>query len=318
MPTTQKSEWFQKFLAGVQAPMTWANIDEYSSVGALHLLKGAERTEAEDILIERLTHNDGRAAYALADIACKRAIDPLRARLSATVPAMMRVAAALALHRLGDDAGRAAAIDVLAAGGPLEQQSALSALALIGGADAERALERAFDATDATVRSAAAGILITLHGLQDYNRGYQDRLGLLQNRLASPLATVRAAALAELHDIFARHARGESPAQLDLTWRADDQQEPLRTFATSMQSSAPPWQDDFPLEIIAALKGYARTWAEDCLWHFLPGDPRAARAFASLGVTRAVGPLREVLPSATGALATEVAAALRRLGSADT
>jgi len=155
MPATPKSEWLQKFVAGVQAPMTWANLDEYESVGVLPLLKGAERTEAEDLLVER-----------------------------------------------------------------------------------------------------------------------------------------------------ARHARGDSPAELELTWRADDEHEPLRTFAASMQTSVPPWHDDFPLQTLAARTGYARTWAEDCLWHFLPDDPRAARAFASLGVTRAVGPLREVLQSATGAVAT--------------
>jgi hypothetical protein len=57
----RKSTAFQAFVAGVRAPMTWDRTDEYSGVGALHLLVGDERLEAEDILIERLTHNDGRA-----------------------------------------------------------------------------------------------------------------------------------------------------------------------------------------------------------------------------------------------------------------
>jgi HEAT repeat protein len=313
MATQSKSEWFQKFVASVREPMTWSNIDEYSGVGALHLLKGDERIEAEDILFERLTHHDGRAAYALADIGSTRAIAPLRGCLAPAVPGAMRVAAALALHRLGDDSGRTAVLDVLGTGDRTEQMSAISALGLMSGADVEQGLERAFDATDSGVRSAAAGTLIKLHGLGDFNRTYQDRLGLLQNRLSSPLATVRAEALAEMHDIFDRHHRGETPEQLGLTWRADDEHEPLLRFSESLRSHAPPWQDDFAVDVIAQLTGRERTWAEDCLWHFLPVDPRAARAFAKLGVVRAIPPLREVAQTATGAVATEVAAALQQL-----
>jgi HEAT repeat protein len=225
----------------------------------------------------------------------------------------MRVAAALALHQLGDDTGRVAAIEVLGAGGWFEQQSAISLLGLIGGPDVEDALVRAFEDPDAGVRSAAAGTLVKLHGLEAYGRGYQQRLGQLQNRLSSPLRAVRAVALAELREIFERSKRGETPDQLGLTWRADDQREPFRTLALSMQSSDAPWQDDFPWQLIASLTGVERVWAEDNLWHFLPTDPRAARALARLGVQRAVEPLREVMAMATGALAIEVAAALWQL-----
>jgi HEAT repeat protein len=317
MAEQKKSKWFEEFVAGVRAPMTWANIDEYHGLAAFNHLSGAERTEAEDILIERLTHNDGRAAYALAEIGCTRALAALRARLPASIPGLMRLAAATALHRLGDDSGRAAAIDVLGVGDRMERLSAVSALGQWGGADVEQALEGAFADADSTVRSSAAGTLIQLHGLQEHNRTYQDRLGQIQNRLSLPLATVRADALTELHDIFARSERGESPEQLGLTWRADDEHEPFLTFALSLQSDAPPWHDDFPLQIIASFAGPERRWAEDCLWQFLPTDPRAARAFASLGVKRAIAPLREVLPGASGALAIEVAAALWRLSGDD-
>lgn len=313
MAAKRRSKWFQKFVDSVRAPMTFGNIDAYSGVGALHLLEGEERTEAEDILFERLTHNDGRAAYALADMRSTRAIEPLRDRLLAPVPPLMRVAAALALHQLGDDTGRAAAIEVLRTGDSFEQMSAVSMLGLLGGAEVEHALEHAFDASDSGVRSAAAGTLITLHGLQEFNRTYQDRLGLLQNRLSSPLAAVRADALAELHDILERHRRGETPAQLGLTWRADDEHEPLLRFSESLRSREPPWQDDFAVDVAASLTGQARTWAEDCLWHFLPTDPRAARALARLGVKRAIAPLREVLQTAVGPVAVEAAAALWKL-----
>ena len=315
MAAKPRSKWFRKFVDSVRAPMAWTDTDEYSGADALHLLEGDERTEAEDILLERLTHDDGRAARALADIGCKRAIDPLRDRLQASVPALMRVAAALALHRLGDDSGRAAAIEVLGAGNQFEQMSAMSVLGFLGGVEAERAIERAFDDPQASVRSDAARTLIHLHGLSEFKNGYQQRLGLLQNRLSSPLATVRADARAELHEIFDRHRRGESPEQLGLTWRADDEHEPILSFVKSMQGREPPWQDDFAVDAVAQLTGRERTWAEDCLWHFLPSDPRAARAFARLGVTRAIGPLREVARTASGAVATEVAAALSKLGA---
>jgi HEAT repeat protein len=313
MAAKQRSKWFDTFVAGVREPMTWSNIDAYNGADALHLLEGDERTEAEDILFERLAHNDGRAAHALAEIRSTRAIAPLRARLSASVPAMMRVAAALALHQLGDDSGRAAAIDVLRTGSWSEQQSAIAMLGLLGGRDVEQALERALDVADSGVRSASAGTLIRLHGLADYNRSYQDRLGLLQNRLSSPLATVRGDAIAELNEIFARHAHGESPERLGLTWRADDEHGPLLQFSESLRSNAPPYHDDVALDVVERLTGDARRWAEDCLWHFLPSDPRAARAFAHLGVTRAIAPLHEVLQTATGRVASEAAAALRTL-----
>jgi hypothetical protein len=313
MAEPKKSKWFEELLASVRAPITRGNIDSYGSIGALHLLQGDERTEAEGILIEQLTHDDGRAASALAEISCSRAIGPLRARLQASSPGSMRLAAAAALHRLGDDSGRATAIDVLRSGHAIERLSAVSVLGRWSGADVEHALEAAFADPDATVRSAAAGKLIEHHGLEAFKLGYRGRLGLLQNRLASPLAAVRADALAELRDLFARQERGESPEQLGLTWQADDKHEPLRTFMTSLTSSAPPWQDDVALDVVASLAGRERTWAEDCLWHFLPTDPRAARALASLGVQRAIAPLRELLPKASGAVAIEVAAALWRL-----
>lgn len=313
MAANRRSKWFEQFVASVREPMTWSNIDGYSGVGALHLLQGDERTEAEDILFERLTHNDGRAAQALAEIRSTRAIAPLRDRLAASVPSMMRVAAAQALQQLGDDSGRAAAIDVLGTGSWSEQQSAIGVLEAMGGAEVERALEAALAADDSGVRSAAAGALIKLRGLAEYNRAYQSRIGLLQNRLSSPLAAVRAGALAELNDIVVRRARGESPDALALTWLADDEHEPLRRFAESLRTSAPPYQDDFALDVVQQLTGYTRTWAEDCLWHFLPSDPRAARTFARLHVTRAIAALREVLPGAPAGVATEVAAALQAL-----
>lgn len=317
MAAKPRSKPFQKFVDSVRAPMVWSNIDEYSGAGALHLLEGDERAEAEDILFERLTHNDGRAAYALADLGSQRAIGPLRDRLDPPVPGLMRIAAAYALHRLGDDVGRATAIDVLRTGSSFEKTSAMSLLGLLGGAEVEQALAGTFDDPDASVRSDAARTLIQLHGLSEFKSGYQTRLGLLQNRMSSPLAAVRGDALAELRDILERHRRGETPEQLGLTWRADDEHEPILSFVRSMQGREPPWQDEFAVGVIAQLPEPARTWAEDCLWHFLPADPRAARAFARLGVKRAVPALREVAQTASGEVVAAAVAALQTLAGPD-
>lgn len=314
MKHAKRSPSFEAFVASVLEPMTWSNISEYSNVGALLLLKGDEREEAEELLFERLRQHDGRAASALAELGRARAIAPLRALLADTAPGGMRLAAAQALLRLGDDSGLCAAQEVALHGeDPTSRQLAVSALATFPGGAEPRVLELAIDDPDPNVRSAAARVLIASHQLQGFNVSYQDKLGLLQNRCSSQLASVRAAALAELREIFVRHERGESPEQLGLTWRAADDRPPLAELRESFRGREEPWREDFAVDVIAQLTGMERTWAEDCLWHFLPTDPRSARALSALGVTRAIPALRELLPIAQGEVQLETAIALWKL-----
>jgi HEAT repeat protein len=316
----QRSASFEKLRAAIAEPITRETIDQYRDVYAIDSLDAEERAEIEALLIAQLEKNDGRAADVLADMGSARAIAPLQGRLDAAVPGLMRLAAARALRALGDDAGVAAVADVLRGGNQHERLSAVSALTMWAGAaaavaaDVETALLGALGDADSSVRSAATKRLLELHGLGELNQSYRDRLGLLQNRMSSPLASVREEAARELAEILARRKAGESPEQLGLTWQADESAEPLRSFAESLRSKAPPWDQAYALDGVEALPEVARRWVEDCLWHSLPSDPRAARALARLKVQRARAPLREALPLTGGEVAAAIATALDALG----
>lgn len=171
-----------------------------------------------------------------------------------------------------------------------------------GGPELETSLLAALNDSDEVVRSSIAKQIVAAGGLDAFNHSYCDRAGLLRNRLCSPLQSVRADAFIELHDLSARLASGASPDELHLTWQADINKEPSST-------SWPAW--DPPNR--PGPRAYPRRWAEDFLWHFLLLDPRAARALASLGVTRALEPLREAQPLASGETAEANAAAIAAL-----
>jgi hypothetical protein len=217
----------QRFIASVGAPITHSNIDDYD-LNALQALGAAERASVEGLLVERLRAGDGRAANALKVIGSAGARQALAAALSPSSPPLVRVAAARNLCELGERSGAAAAAEVLERGDRIERLSALGALAIFPPSDSEPAVRKALDDPDATVRSSALSALVRAHGLAAYDNSYRDRLGLLHPRIASPLASVRQDAIAELDEILARHDAGESAAALGLTTPANDEQEPLR------------------------------------------------------------------------------------------
>jgi HEAT repeat protein len=307
------SPLFDRFLAGVNAPITWSNIDEYADIGALPLLTGDERVNAEDVLIRKLGEDDGRAANALADIGCTRAIPALAERAALSRSSTMRVFAARALLGLGDDSGRTAAIDVSRTADRFDRAAAVDLLAKYPGPETAAAVETALADPDATVRSSAISALLTLHGLARYDTSYRDVLGNIHGRMLSPLPSVCAEALAELRAVLARAVAGETPQRLGLTWHADERTEPVKSFADSLEGDAPEWAEDFALDGVTALTGRDRKWVEDMLLNYLPRDPRAVRAVAHLGIRRAIEPLRELLPIADDAMAVEIQAALHRL-----
>lgn len=314
MSEAKRSKWFEEVRAGIEAPITRENLDQYPGILALDFLEGDERREIEDLLIAKLAADDGRAADALADAKVTRAIPALQERASSSPWPVMRLAAARALHTLGDRSALATVKEVMSSGGdPNDRLSAVSAARLWSGNEVFAALEQALHDPTPSVRSAATRELIEQQGLGAFTRNYRDRLGLLQNRMTSPLPSVRQAALAELKELLTRHKAGETPEQLGLTWQADESQEPLRSFAESLRSKAPPWDRDYAIAGVDALDAPARRWVEDCLWHTLPTDPRAARALAALGVTRALEPLREALPLASGETAESITAAIETL-----
>lgn len=316
MSEGQRSKWFEEVRAGIEEPITRGNLDQYRGIIALDFLKGEERREIEDLLIAKLAKHDGRAADALADANVVRAIPALQACTATEVPAIMRLAAARALHKLGESSALATVKEVMSgAADPQDRLSAVSAARLWKGDEVFAALEQSLQDASPSVRSAATKRLIEQQGLGAFTRDYRDRLGLLQNRMTSPLESVRRAALAELKEVLTRHKAGETPEQLGLTWQADESQEPLRSFAESLRSKAPPWDRDYAIAGVDALDETARRWVEDCLWHTLPTDPRAARALASLGVTRALEPLREAQRLANGETAAAITAAIETLSA---
>jgi hypothetical protein len=88
---------YQRFVASVQTP--YPEFMESVDEEALLLLEKAERRAAENLLIERLEHDDVRAPPALAHATCRGAVMPMRRRLP-KAPARMRVAIAVALTDL--------------------------------------------------------------------------------------------------------------------------------------------------------------------------------------------------------------------------
>ncbi len=317
---------FDRFVARVNAPIRFRrdDIDGFAIGIGLHLLTGQERVQAEDMLIGRLGTDDGRLAAALAEVGCTRAIPALAERAAASASPAMRLSAARALLALGDDSGDDSGGSALAdllrtgAGDRHDRAAALTLLAQFPDPDLEVFWDTAVADPHESARSSATAALISLHGLTDYNTSYRDVLGGIHARMFSPLRSVRTDAMSDLRTVIARTAAGETPQQLGLTWQADDQAEPVKTFIDSIHNDHPPWAHRYALDGLAALPGPGRVWVEDMLLGLLHRDPRAAHAVATLRVQRAIEPLRELLHTADGTIATQATTALRQLTDHDT
>lgn len=298
-----RSSAFEEFLAGVNTPVGLSrdSLDEIPNVGAIFLLDGEERAEAEDILIARLATNDGRAATALADADCFRAIPALIEATTDAATPTMRVFAARALLRLDDYSGRDAMIRLLRTheGSGTDRGSAAQLLAEFPDPDTDILLEAASTDPDSTARSEATYALLASVGLDDDATMRGQVLKSIRGRLLSSLSTVRNEAVAELRDLLTRVAAGED---LDLTWRPDLSDKALRRFVDSIDST----RADFSTDGLDELTGRERTFVENLVLLRLHADRRAVRAAGWLRVYRAVEPLRELLASAQGHARTEI------------
>ncbi len=289
---TKPTKWgpFDRFVASVAAPMTQSNIDGYDLEALAHVV-GDERVRAEDILLERLDQGDGRAVDALAFIHSTRALLPLQKKLSKSVGAHLRVAAALAMHRLGEDSGLDAVICGPRNGWVIEKMAAASALASFAGPQAEAALLDALTDPEDDVKAGALSALVTRYDLTNYQGSFKQPLGLMYARVASPLATVRSDALAELRALFASLNAGRSPAELGLTLVANDEADPLRGFVASQQNPDAP---ALSLDGLESLSPPERKWVEDLLTVRMVNDPRAVLALEHLGPKRSEAARREL------------------------
>ncbi|WP_157549001.1 HEAT repeat domain-containing protein [Nonomuraea candida] len=286
------------------------SMDEIPGVGALRLLHGEERTEAEDILIARLGEGDGRAAAALAEAGCVRAIPALVEATAETEAPIMRVFAARALLDLGSDAGLPALVRMLrthdGTGG--DRASAARLLAESPAPDKELLLDVATTDPDSTARSGATHALLAVAGLDDEELTSGEVLLSIAGRLLSSLTTVRAGAAAELRAVLAGREAGRTAEELGLTWHAD-RDGPLGRFIDDLGGSG----GDLRVEGLAELTGRERVLLENLVLLRLDTDRRAIRAAARLGVRRAIEPLREGLGSAKGRTREEILSALDTL-----
>jgi hypothetical protein len=290
-PLTKPTKWgpFELFVASVAAPMGQHTIDDYDLV-SLAQLTGDERSRAEDILLERLDFGDGRAANALAFIHSTRALLPLQKKLAKSLGPHLRVAAALAMHRLGEDSGLDTIIDVLKTGGIFERMAAASALADFVAPEAEAALLDALTDSNDDMKSSALSSLVRRYGWVNYQDSFKQPLALMYARIASPLATVRSDALAELRTWIAGMKAGQSPDQLGLTFVANDEQDPLRGFVASLQDPDAPALKLDGLETLAAPE---QKWVEDLLMVRMPADHRAVAALRQVGSKRTEAALQD-------------------------
>jgi hypothetical protein len=330
------SEHFSAFLDGLHAPIrSKDDLDEFPNIGALFLLDDDERIEAENILIGKLAEDDGRAATALADIGCTRAIPALAERAASAPSQTMRDHAAWAIAELSTDRSLPALLDQLRNGDVDARLQAVFDLSDHLDPQAEDAEEAAaFTDPEPVVRSAALDALFARRDLLLDAESFRSMLDFIHRRALSPLPSVRAEAEAELRELFARWAAGQSRRQLGLAWRADRKDGPLKDFVRSVfgespveesrryqqlkESGAsmadmrqPPQRFDYAR--LAGLTGRERKWIEDVLLSRLDHDPDAVQALALLGIQRAIQPLRELLPITENVPAANIETALRQL-----
>jgi hypothetical protein len=111
----QRSATFERFLWGLHDSGPWSRdaIDTMlANVAELPNLIGDERVEAEELAIANVRSGDCRAALALADVGCTRAI-PALAELGRSPGCHDLLRVGTALLRLGDDTGLGFAVTVL-------------------------------------------------------------------------------------------------------------------------------------------------------------------------------------------------------------
>jgi HEAT repeat protein len=250
---------------------------------------------------------------------------------------MMRDFAAQAIAELSADRSLPALLGRLRDGDANTRLQAVFDLGDHTGPQAEEAVETAaFTEQEPVVRAAALDALFARRGLLLDAESFRSRLDFIRRRVLSPLPSVRVEAEAELRELLARLAAGDSRRQLGLAWRADRKAGPLKDFVRAVFGGSPaeeslryqelkasgvPAQDwprhcrEFNYARLTGLTGRERTWLEDVLLSQLDQEPDAVRAVALLGVQRAIQPLRELLPITQTVPAADVEAALRQLVS---
>ncbi len=204
MPSQDYEKFVQSFFSHAPGPPAPPN------EAALARLTGAERVEAERLLLERLGPDDSRPAIGLGVLRSKAAVAPLRALRATLLPRIGEVGATaivdvcVALYRIEGDAQEADEIGrVLGhAPRPATRKYAAAALRQVRTPQASRRLEQAVEHdTDKLVRFTAAESLLGMHGIL---KGPLDQHPL-PARFMFEVPAVRQKALEDLCALLAAH-----------------------------------------------------------------------------------------------------------------
>lgn len=300
--SAQPRKYFKDYTAFVERFVSGSGREalEDFDVSSIVLLRGDEREEAIDVLLEQLAAsvNDPRIPRALAALKSDRALPALEKR-AATGQDDTAVATAESLWRYYKSPAAAAALVRIVRTSYLDQPR-LAAAQLLGeipGPEATAALLDALSDKVEAVRGAALDALKQRTGL-DKLPGRGGRLALLTARLYSSLSSVRDAALAEIRTLFTNLQAGKTPQDLGLG-REDAPDSPMlarlrnSVFGEGGVRSKAPGKVD--LEAFNALTGPERAWGEQFIIQLIgDGDPRGIEAATALHADWAVAALREV------------------------
>jgi len=286
----------------------------------LTTLTPTERTVAEDALLYRARcDHDRRAILSLAALRVSRAIPVLEA-IARDPESPGASWANLALEQLG--VGRVAHIarDALSASPFIARFAAVHALRNHSAPVAIGALLDSLDDPIPALRSEAYAALLDALGLMPFARTPEgqpefnaplERIHLL---IASALESLARRGAAEARSIVRGLAEGRSPQQLDLVYRRTEPSD----FGDALAAALLDMDTPIPVERVRAATGHDRAWAETFLVAQLAvSRPRVPAAIADIGLTWALGALREaghVLVEGD-AYANELETAIARLAS---
>jgi hypothetical protein len=283
-------------------------------VPALLALKGAERQEAEEVLIERLESsvNDPRVPRALGFMKSRRALPALR-RVTRALNETA-VEAALFLWELERDPGAAEALVRTLRESHIDTARLLAANALrdFPGPATEAALLQALDDEDELVRGRAGAVLMRQKGLEELAAVPRNRLFRLQALILNPLSAVRQAAIAELKELLAALAEGKRPDELGIATQEQPESPALQRLWDSVfnEGRKPEWKRRIDIDAYRALPEAERPWGEHLLLMLLGDrDLRGVHAAAELREQRALPALRE-LAGKRGKIAAEAQKAI--------
>ena len=282
---------FRESLDPTHTDRRWA--DDFD-LGALAVLAGDERRQAEQILLDWLAAHPGddRAAPALARLGSARAVAPLHAAL-ATADGSLRIRTAKALATLDPPFDAVPHCLAVLAHGDTSAR-ALAAVALAGNTHAHvlSALRAALRDENQGLRLCAYQSLVDTWQLFPLHRPLFSPLREIGAMLGAGNRAVWSLGAEALEGIVDGLAAGRRPDELGLHDGPPEPHDDLRRLASELRDRT----SSSDLGGLEHLAGPTRRAAETLLLCELThDDPRVPRALARIGTARAVAALQEAL-----------------------